>query len=132
MSCESPVAGDDNTCRQVSDYLGLIGTILFVAAAALFAAAAGYLLTRRSLTRLYEPRWRDDRLARLRTLKRLMILTLIAVLVTLPLGLGVLVLAGAPRVVVLLGLAVFVYCVVSASVAILLTNRRMKTPKASG
>jgi hypothetical protein len=61
-----------------------------------------------------------------------MILTLIAALVTLPLGLGVIVLAGAPRVVVLLGLAVFVYCVVSASVAILLTNRRMKTPKASG
>jgi hypothetical protein len=61
-----------------------------------------------------------------------MILTLIAVLVTLPLGLGVLVLAGAPRFVVLLGLAVFVYCVVSGSVAIFLTNRKMNTPKASG
>lgn len=111
------------------DYLGLIGTILFMLAAAFFAAAAGYLLTRRSLTRVYAPGWQDDRLARLRSLRRLMILTLIAVLVILPPVVAALVFAGAPRVVVLLGLAAFVYCVVSASVAIVLMNRRMKMPK---
>jgi uncharacterized BrkB/YihY/UPF0761 family membrane protein len=126
---QRPIPCPDNTCAQVSNYLGLTGAILFIAAAALFAASAGYFFTRRSLTRLYEPGWRDDRRARLRSLQRLMIVTLIAVLVTLPLGLGGLVLTGAPGLVVLLGLAVFVYCVVSAAVAILLTNRTIKTLK---